>query len=84
MTRNQDIRKEVVLQLYGARPLWRTPAGMERAAHKLGLDFTEAEIRAEAEFLVGQHLAATCVDPTSGERRYRITSAGILNYENEG
>ena len=51
MTRNQEIRKEVLLQLYGIRPLPLSPYAILRRAQ---FDFTEREIKAECEFLKHQ------------------------------
>ena len=81
MTREQDIRAEILLQLYATRPLRRSAALLARQAVKAGLDFAAAEIVRECAFLVGQGLVAAETDPATGQRRYRIASAGILHYE---
>jgi len=82
MTRPQKIRKEILMQLYGARPLALSPSLMWREARKAGLDYTEAEVRAEAAFLHGQDLAQMFTDPVSGETKYAITSKGTMAHEN--
>lgn len=81
MTRNQEIRKEVLFQLYGLRPLPLSVLAIARRARRAQFDFTERELRAECEFLRGQGLAAAVVDPVSGEKKYVITSRGILEEE---
>jgi len=81
MTRNQEIRKEVILQLYAVRPLPLSPFAIERRARRAQFDFTEKEIRAECEFLRGQGLALAVEDPASGETKYVITSRGVLEQE---
>jgi len=81
MTRNQQIRNEVLLQLYGMRPVPLSPFSIARRAHRAQFDFTEREIQAECQFLVGQHLASPVTDPTTGETKYAITSQGILEQE---
>ncbi len=84
MTRNQEIRKEVLLQLYGLRPLPLSPFAIARRASRAQYDFTEREIKAECEFLTGQGLAGSVDDPASGETRYVITSRGVLEQEKGG
>jgi len=81
MTRNQEIRKEVLLQLYGMRPLPLSPFSIARRARRAQFDFTEKEIKAECEFLRGQGLAEAIEDPASGEAKYAITSRGVLEQE---
>jgi len=82
MTRNQEIRKEILLQLYGLRPVPLSPYAIARRAQRAQFDFTEREIKAECEFLVGQGLASTVEDPASGEVKYVITSRGVIEQEN--
>ena len=81
MTRNHEIRNEVLLQLYGMRPLPLSPYAIVRRARQAQFDFTETEIKAECEFLKGQALAGAVEDPASGETKYVITSRGILEQE---
>jgi len=81
MTRNQEIRTEVLLQLYGLRPAALSPYAIARRARRAQFDFTESEVRAECEFLKGQGLASTLEDPASGETKYVITSRGVLEQE---
>jgi hypothetical protein len=83
MSRNQEIRKEVLLQLYGMRPLPLSVFAIYRRARRAQFDFSEREILAECEFLKGQGLAGSLVDPASGETKYMITSRGILEQERD-
>jgi len=84
MTRNQEIRKEVLLQLYGMRPVPLSPYAIARRARRAQFDFTEREIKAECEFLKGQGLAGSVEDPASGETKYVISSRGVLDQEKAG
>ena len=81
MTRNHEIRNEVLLQLYGMRPLPLSPFAIARRARRAQFDFTETEIKAECEFLAGQGLASAVEDPASGETKHAITSRGILQQQ---
>jgi hypothetical protein len=81
MTRNQKIRKEILLTLYAARPIGKSPNLMAKEAGKEGLDYTEREVLAECAFLRDQGLIEIQPD-ASGQVRYRITAKGVLDYEN--
>jgi hypothetical protein len=80
MTRPQEIRKEILMQLYASRPLAASAALIARQAKKAGLDYGEAEVKAECSFLHGAEYLQTIRDP-SGEMKYAITSQGILSHE---
>jgi hypothetical protein len=82
MNRYAEIRKEILMQLYAARRLHHSAALIARQARKQGLNYSEDEIATEAEFLVGQGFATSSPDPVSGETKFKITSAGVLQYEN--
>jgi len=84
MTRNHEIRKEVLLQLYGMRPVSLSAFSIARRARRAQFDFTEGEIKAECEFLRGQGLAGSLEDPASGETKYIITSQGVIEQEQSG
>lgn len=83
MTREQSIRHECLLQLYGARPMAITAAHVARVAKRNGDDFLDHECEAELAFLKDQGLAEERTDPGTGETRYRLTSAGVIHYEKE-
>lgn len=81
MSREQEIRSECLMQLYGSRPLPLAPAFIQKQARRQGYDYVGQEIIRELHFLLGQNLATSVLDPVTGETRYAITSAGILAYE---
>jgi endonuclease YncB( thermonuclease family) len=81
MTRPQEIRKEILMQLYASRPLALTPELITRQGRKAGLDYSENEVRAECAFLHGQELAQMMVDPGTGATKYAITSRGTIYHE---
>ncbi len=81
MNRPEQIRKEILLQLYACRPLALTAERMGRDARKQAYDFTPLEIAREIQFLIDEGLALElCVKGTT-ERRCRISSEGIRQYE---
>lgn len=84
MTRDQEIRSDILLSLYAARPVGMSAALLRRQAHKEGLDYTETEMAREAAFLVGQGFATETVNPVTGQVVFAITSAGILQHERFG
>ena len=83
MTRAQEIRDECLFQLYGGRPLPHKLEKLRKTAHRQGFGYTETEIRAELDFLCGQGLAETVRDEATGEHLWKITSKGVLNYEEQ-
>jgi len=52
-------------------------------AHQQQFDFDRHEMLCALQFLSGQGMAESRTDEASGEVRYRITSKGILHFENE-
>lgn len=81
MNRPEQIRKEVLLQLYACRPLALTAERIGRDARKEGYDFTPAEIGRELQFLLDEELALELRVKGTTERRWRISSEGIRQYE---
>jgi len=82
MTRAQEIRDEVLLQLKGAgQRLGLTSEHMSKRARREGEDFSVDEILEGALFLVGQGFAERMQSAASGEIRFRITSKGVLEFE---
>jgi hypothetical protein len=84
MTREQDIRKEVLEQLHSAGiEIGKTPEQIARVANRLGFDaLTPTEAKAACLFFVDRgHVAA--MDTAAGVVRYRITADGILAKERE-
>ena len=81
MTREQEIRHEVLLQLYGSGSIPISLAHIKKVARRGGFDYLETEIRNAAHFLKGQGFCVEVQDAATGEVRFNITSAGMLNYE---
>lgn len=84
MTRAQEIRHEVLLQLYGSGSIPISIEHIRRVCKRAGFDYSETELRDALHFHKGQGFAEQLTDSGTGEVRYRITSAGILQYENHG
>ncbi len=81
MSRADNIRKEILFQLYGCRPLVRQAAGIAREARKQGMDFTEREIKQELSFLADEGLLIRITEPGSTAELYRIHAQGVRTYE---
>jgi hypothetical protein len=84
MNRQQRIRHECLLQLYGSGSIAISAAHAHRAARREGFDYSEAELRDQMHFLRGQKLCEEITDRVTGELRYVITSEGMLAYERQG
>lgn len=82
MTRAQEIRHEVLLQLYGSQSIPISKAHIRKVAKRGGFDYSETEVGDALFFLLGQGLAAKVQDEATGEIKYHITSHGTLQYEN--
>ncbi len=81
MTRNQEIRSEIMMQLYGARPLALSAEHIEKQARRQGYDYTMSEINSELVFLNDQKQVICVVSDITGQTRWRITADGVLAYE---
>ena len=81
MTRENNIRKEILLQAYGCRSLALSAERIQRDARKEGYDFTVSEVKRELPFLVGEGLLKETAMPGVTEKYFEITSAGIRHYE---
>ena len=80
MTRQNSIRKEILLQLYASRlPL--SVEHMQREAKKNDYDYTVTEMKNESQFLADDSLIVQVANPGSTEIKYRILSAGVRQYE---
>ncbi len=84
MTREQDIRDEVLTQLHTAGiEIGKTPEQIARVANRAGFDaMTDSAARAACLFFVDRGHAAA-MTTAAGVVRYRITAAGILAKEQE-
>lgn len=84
MTRPQEIRHEALLQLYGAGQSMKLSAEhVAKVAKRGGFDYSAKEVEDALLFLAGQGFAKSEVNSATGEIRYQITSAGVLQYENQ-
>jgi len=83
MTRTQEIRHECLLQLYASKEIPLTAAHIHKVAAREGFDYSETEVRDALFFLRGQGFCELVQDPATGQVRHRITSRGILWFENE-
>ena len=79
--RTNDIRKEILMQLYAVRPLSLSPARVARDAKKAGYDYTEAEIKSELQFLEDEKLVIGEREPGQSGKVYRIHALGVTAYE---
>ena len=81
MRREDSIRKEILFQLYGMRPLSRSSADLQRECRKQQYDFTQAEVARETQFLADDGLLIPLDLSGTTEQRYRISAQGVRHYE---
>jgi Fe2+ or Zn2+ uptake regulation protein len=81
MTPSQEIRHECLLQLYGAGRLGATAEHVERVCRRQGFRYSLDSIQEALYFLAGQGLVEASTDPVTGLSRHRITSRGIIHWE---
>lgn len=81
MERNDQIRKEILFQLYAVRPLALTPDRIHRDAKKSNYDFTLREIQAELAFLLDGELVVKTTESAVTAPSYRIHALGVTHYE---
>jgi len=81
MKRTEQVRKEILLQLYGSRPIALSAERIERDARKQGYGFTAFEIERELQFLMDEELIAQVELKGSAIRLFRILSAGVKQFE---
>ena len=79
--RSNDIRKEILMQLYALRPLSLSAARIAKDARKQGYDYTEAEIKSELQFLEDEKLVIGEREPGTTGKVYRIHALGVSAYE---
>ena len=82
MNRSQEIRHECLLQLYGSKEIPISADHIHKVARRQGFDYSQQEIRNGLFFLRGQGLCELLVQTATGEARHRITSAGLIEWEN--
>lgn len=81
MTREDAIRKEILLQLYAVRPLTVSADRLARDAKKQGYDYSATEIKRELQFLSDRLLVIEIGDPITTAKLYRIHANGIAHWE---
>jgi hypothetical protein len=81
MKRTDQIRQEILIQLYAQRPLavgaWR----IHRDAWKSHYNYSLEEIARELDFLEGEGLAERAESIGASEVKYKISSSGVKHYE---
>ncbi len=83
MIRPDNIRKEILMQLYAARPLSISAERIARDARKAGYDFTAHEILNELIFLQDKGLVVSLNNSIGSELIFRIHALGVTYYEQE-
>lgn len=81
MTREDNIRKEVLLQLYAVRPLALSVERIARDARKNDYDYSATEIKRELQFLADEGLVVSLDEAGTTAQLHRINSKGIRAYE---
>lgn len=81
MTRQDEIRKEILFQAYARRPLPISASVIHRECRKQQMDFTLADIAREMPFMAGEQLIAPHAMPGVTELHYTISAAGVRHYE---
>ena len=81
MKREQEIRHECLLQLYGSKEIPISADHIRKVAKRQGFDYTDREVGDALFFLRGQGLCEIVLDPATGQQRHRITSKGMLEWE---
>lgn len=76
-----DIRKELLFQLYAVRPLSRSAQQIERECRKQQLAVTQQQIAQELQFLADEGLLILIAEPGTTSRLYRIHANGVRHYE---
>ena len=81
MTRENDIRKEILLQLYATRPLALSAERIARDAKKNDYDYSATEVKRELVFLQDKSLVILIPDEIGTANLYRIHALGVTHYE---
>lgn len=81
MSRENEIRKEILLQLYAVRPLALSTERIARDALKNDYDYSIAEIKRELSFLADRGLVILIPDAVGTANLYRIHANGVTHYE---
>ncbi len=76
-----EIRKELLFQLYAVRPLARSAQQIERECRKQQLAITLGDVQRELQFLADEGLLILIQEPGTTSRLYRIHANGVRHYE---
>lgn len=76
-----DIRKEILFQLYAVKPMPRTAEQIERECRKQQMPVTRQQIVAELTFLADEGLLILIGEPGTTAKTYRIHANGVRHYE---
>ncbi len=79
--RNENLRKEILFQLYAVRPLARSAEQIERECRKQQNFFGRQEVSSELQFLADEGLLILIAEPGTTVRLYRIHANGVRLYE---
>lgn len=76
-----EIRKELLFQLYAVRPLVRSAEQIERECRKQQLGASIQQVKQELQFLADEGLLILIQEPGTTSRLYRIHANGVRHYE---
>lgn len=76
-----EIRKEVLFQLYAVRPLTRTAEQIERECRKHQMVVGVQQVRQELQFLADEGLLILIAEPGTTVKLFRIHASGVRHYE---
>lgn len=81
MMNADDIRKEILFQLYAVKPMPRTAEQIERECRKQQMQINRQQITAELAFLADEGLLILIAQPGTTAKTYRIHANGVRHYE---
>jgi hypothetical protein len=79
--RRENIRKEILFQLYELRPIALSASTVARQANKAGLRFVTDEVHREMVFLKDEGLIFEIPCKGTTDFLYRIHAEGVRTYE---
>lgn len=82
MSAPQQLRAEVLVELYAARPLSLGAEVIHRQLNRAGVACTVEQVRAELAFHVSAGHAVRVEIPTTGQIKFSITAQGTVRHEN--
>lgn len=79
--RNNQLRKEILFQAYGRRPVAVSVESIHRECQKQRFDFLKLEIERELSFLCDRNLIFKIEDKLGTAHLFRIHADGVAYYE---